>query len=404
MDIVTDAKVDWLGYKWYFIGLSVALMAVGALSLVTRGLNLGVDFTGGTLVYAKFKETPQLDRIRRALDEAGLNAEGVTRFDEASKNEVQIRMARIESDEAEDLDAQRQAVLNVLHQSFDQDAAAGGKIDLNNDTKTLLAAELLSSDPLGLKQGEGAGAAADRYQELAGRIVDRRTDVGGVLGDWNQLDALQLPEAVASGLKQTHYLGSFNLISNESVGAKVGQELRERATAAVLWSLVGMLVYIAFRFQTIYGFAAIVALFHDVFITLGFFSLAYKEFSLTVVAALLTLVGYSINDTIVIFDRVRENQKLMRRQDLTTIFNTSINQTLNRTIMTSGMTFLAVFALYMLGGPVLNGFSFALVVGIIVGTYSSIAIASPIVLWWQNYAESKKAKSSKVSRKISTNP
>ncbi len=404
MDIVTDPKVDWLGYKWYFIGLSLVLMAIGAISLFTRGLNLGVDFTGGTLVYAKFKATPQLDRIRSALDGAGLKAEGVTRFDEASKNQVQIRMARIESDEADALEAQSQAVLKVLHDSYDEAASASGKVDLNNDSKTQLALQLLSADPQGLKAAEGEAVAADRYREMGNRILDRRTEAGGVLSDWSELNSLQLPEAVVAGLKESHYLGSFNLISVESVGPKVGQELRERATAAVLWSLLGMLVYIAFRFQTIYGFAAIVALFHDVFITLGFFSLAYKEFSLTVVAALLTLVGYSINDTIVIFDRVRENQKLMRRQDLTTIFNTSINQTLNRTIMTSGMTFLAVFALYLLGGPVLNGFSFALVVGIIVGTYSSIAIASPIVLWWQNYAESKKAKSSKVSRKISANP
>jgi preprotein translocase subunit SecF len=151
-----------------------------------------------------------------------------------------------------------------------------------------------------------------------------------------------------------------------------------------------MLIYIAFRFRPIYGLAAIVALFHDVFLTLGFFSLTGKEISLTVIAALLTLVGYSINDTIVVFDRVRENLKLMRRKDLRTIINASINQTLNRTIMTSGMTFLAVFALYLLGGEALSGFSFALVVGIIVGTYSSVAIASPIVLWWQNYSDSRK--------------
>ncbi|MCH8017828.1 MAG: protein translocase subunit SecF, partial [Acidobacteria bacterium] len=153
------------------------------------------------------------------------------------------------------------------------------------------------------------------------------------------------------------------------------------------------LIYIAVRFWPIYGVAALVALFHDVFITVGIFSLTGREISLTVVAALLTLVGYSINDTIVVFDRVRENLRLMRKSDLGTIINASINQTLNRTIMTSGMTFLAVFSLYLFGGQVLQGFSFALVVGIIVGTYSSIAIASPIVLWWQSHLDRKNARS-----------
>ncbi len=186
------------------------------------------------------------------------------------------------------------------------------------------------------------------------------------------------------------YLGTFTILSVESVGPKVGSEMRDRAQNAIIFSLLGMLIYIAFRFRPIYGIAAIIALFHDVFLTLGLFALTGREISLTVVAALLTLVGYSINDTIVVFDRVRENLKLMRRADFATIINTSINQTLNRTIMTSGMTFLAVFSLYMLGGEALNGFSFALVMGILIGTYSSIAIASPIVFWWQMLMEKRK--------------
>ena len=193
-------------------------------------------------------------------------------------------------------------------------------------------------------------------------------------------------------MSQDFYVGSFTILSVESVGPKVGSEMRERAQNAIIFSLLGMLVYIAFRFRPIYGLAAIIALFHDVILTLGLFSITGKEISLTVVAALLTLVGYSINDTIVVFDRVRENLKLMRRDDFATIINTSINQTLNRTIMTSGFTFLAVLSLYMLGGDALNGFSFALVLGIVIGTYSSIAIASPIVLWWQMLMEKRKSR------------
>jgi preprotein translocase subunit SecF len=151
-----------------------------------------------------------------------------------------------------------------------------------------------------------------------------------------------------------------------------------------------MLVYIAFRFEWIYGAAAVIAVFHDTLITVGMFSIFNKEISLTVIAALLTLVGYSMNDTIVIFDRIRENLKLMRREPLESLMNKSINQTLSRTALTSGLTFLTCISLYLFGGAVLHGFSFALVVGMIIGTYSSVFIASPIVLFWQNYREGRK--------------
>jgi preprotein translocase subunit SecF len=151
-----------------------------------------------------------------------------------------------------------------------------------------------------------------------------------------------------------------------------------------------MLVYIAFRFEWIYGLGAVIAVFHDTLITIGLFSIFHEEISMTVIAALLTLVGYSMNDTIVIFDRIRENLKIMRREPLESLMNKSVNQTLSRTIMTSGLTFLTVIALFVWGGPVLHGFSFALVCGIIVGTYSSVFIASPIVLFWHNYTDSRK--------------
>ena len=151
-----------------------------------------------------------------------------------------------------------------------------------------------------------------------------------------------------------------------------------------------MLVYIAFRFEWIYGVAAVIACFHDTIITIGLFSLFGKEIDLTVIAALLTLVGYSMNDTIVIFDRIRENLKILRREPLESLINKSVNQTLSRTVMTSGLTFLTVIALFLFGGPVLHNFSFALVVGIIIGTYSSVFVASPIVLFWQNFTEGRK--------------
>jgi preprotein translocase subunit SecF len=149
--------------------------------------------------------------------------------------------------------------------------------------------------------------------------------------------------------------------------------------------MAGMLVYLWFRFELIYGVAAVVAVLHDTLITVGAFSLMNKEISLTVVAAILTLTGYSMNDTIVIFDRIRENIKLMRRESLAEIVNRSINQTLSRTILTSGLTFLTVLSLYLFGGEVLHGFSFALVVGILIGTYSSIAVAAPMLVAYQDW-------------------
>jgi preprotein translocase subunit SecF len=178
----------------------------------------------------------------------------------------------------------------------------------------------------------------------------------------------------------------------EIVGPKIGADLRQQAINVVLIALAAMLIYIAFRFEWIYGVAAVIAVFHDTIITIGLFSIFNKQIDLTVIAALLTLVGYSMNDTIVTFDRIRENIKLQRRGSFTEIVNLSINQTLSRTILTSGLTFLTAVSLYLFGGQVLNGFSFALVVGIIIGTYSSIFIASPILIFWQDLAESRKRK------------
>jgi len=393
MDIVKNPKVDWLGLKWIFISISLILTVIAGVSIVLGGLNWGVDFTGGTLVYVKFKEEPQLERIREILSEAALQAEEVIRFDDPSLNEVQIRMAAVESEEAQVITLESNQIFEALRQEYDQSQVETGRIDLNNISKSRLSTSLQELDPEGLRDEQSISEFSEHYGEQADKIIDYRTNQSGMIRDFSELDSLGIPTEVAETLRGASYLGSFTVISVESVGPKVGEELRSRARAAIGFSLVGMLGYIAVRFWPIYGFAALVALFHDVFITLGIFSLTGREISLTVVAALLTLVGYSINDTIVVFDRVRENLRLMRRSDLGTIINASINQTLNRTIMTSGMTFLAVFSLYLFGGQVLQGFSFALVIGIIVGTYSSIAIASPIVLWWQSYLDRKKARS-----------
>jgi preprotein translocase subunit SecF len=186
-----------------------------------------------------------------------------------------------------------------------------------------------------------------------------------------------------------HYNNPIVSTSVQVVGPTVGRQLEKQAALATLYSLIAMLIYLWFRFELIYGVAAVVAVFHDTLITLGFFALTERELSLTVIAAILTLVGYSMNDTIVVFDRIRENLRLTRRERLTDVVNRSINQTLSRTVLTSGLTFLTVMALFVFGGQVLGGFSFALVVGILIGTYSSIAVAAPMLVAYQDWRASK---------------
>lgn len=395
MDIVKNPQVDWLKFKWVFIGVSVVLVLFGGSALLISGLNLGIDFTGGTLVYVKFKDTPQIDTIRTALNRAGLNSQEVVHYgqntliDEESKNEVQIRMAHSKTDDSLDLSRESKQISLALREEYNREHLSSEKLDLNNVSRIELSTKLQNLDPEKLIDSISASELSLHYDEVVNKIIDYRNQNSGMIHNFSELDDLELPTTVSHVISEETYLGNFVVISVQSVGPKVGEELRTRARAAIFFSLIGMLIYIALRFSWIDGFAAIVALFHDVFITIGIFSLVKVEISLTVVAALLTLVGYSINDTIVVFDRMRENKRLMRRSDLYTIINKSINQTLNRTIMTSGMTFVAVAALYLLGGQVLQGFSLALAIGIIVGTYSSVAIASPIVFWWQNYRTKK---------------
>ena len=384
MEFFKGVNVDWMGKAKYFVTLSLVLLAVGWASILKNGgLRYGIDFRGGTLVYVRFAGTPPIDQIRKGLQSAGLANSTIQSISDignsASQRDVVIGLEQKGTGD-ESLDAGKDAILNVLHKTFGTDSS--GKQDFNSITAPALADYLTTKDPLTL--GTNAG---DRYKELAQRLIDARDkDQGGIVTSFDQLKSApgatpQVVNALTSGFS----LGNFTIRNVEIVGPKVGAQLRRQAVLATLYALLGMLVYIAFRFEWIYGAAAVIAVFHDVLITLGFFSLFHYEISLTVIAALLTLVGYSMNDTIVIFDRVRENLRLMRREPFATIVNKSINQTLSRTILTSGLTFLTVVVLYLMGGEVLRAFAFAMVVGVVVGTYSSFGIAAPIVVVWNKY-------------------
>ena len=385
VEFFKEPNIDWMGKAKYFYALSGLLLLAGWASIFMHGgMYYGIDFKGGTNVDVRFAEPPSLDKLRSALTARGLgNTELQTIGDigGGKSDEVLIFVGQNGmSDEA--LDTSKAQVLAALNAEYGSGNA--GKEDFNAATPSTLAKYLTAKDPLSL-----SATAGDKYTQLAKQITDYRDKtLNGLVTNFDELAKVSgVTPAVTASLKNGYALGPFAIRNAEIVGAKVGAELRRQAIYVTLWALLGMLVYIAFRFEVVFGAAAVLAVFHDVLITLGFFSLLHYEISLTVIAALLTLVGYSMNDTIVIFDRIRENNRLLRKEDFAAVVNKSINQTLSRTILTSGLTFLTVLVLFLMGGQVLRAFSFALVVGIVVGTYSSFGIAAPLVVWWHRYRD-----------------
>jgi preprotein translocase subunit SecF len=370
-----NPNIDFLGKKWYFIAFSLIFSISGILSMLFwHGIPLGIDFRGGTEVEIKFTSTPDDKAIRAAMDRAGLHDAKLQPIEPASSNEELINLPITETSE-QALDRGKNLIISAL-----EGAIPAGKQDLNNTGALALQNYLLDKDPL-----HAGTNAKELYAAQAQNIVNYRDKTkGGVLYSLNELNGTIDPAIIAS-LNDGFFLSNFGVRDVQIVGPEVGGQLRGQAIRAVGYSLAGMLIYLAFRFEWIYGVAAVITVFHDTLITVGAFSLTGKDISLTVIAAILTLVGYSNNDTIVVFDRIRENLKLMRREKLSEIVNRSINQTLSRTVLTAGLTFLTVLALYLFGGEVLRGFSFALVIGILIGTYSSIAIAAPILVAYQDW-------------------
>lgn len=385
MEIFKNPNYDFLGRKWLFIGISLALMAISVISLIVKGgPRYGIDFKGGALMTVKWAGQPPVEGIREAL---GKKIQGeITVYeitDVADRNQVVIGT---ELREERELNVNRRAMQETLETTFGQPGS--GKLDFNNASAQALTDRL--REPF---QRAGIGVSDEQLRQLvAGMLEFRDTPPrSGLVSSFDQLASVQgVNSGIINVLKQETYLSPFSIRQIEMVGPKVGAELRKRALLATLYALAGMLVYIAFRFEWIYGVGAVLAVFHDTLITVGMFSLFNKEITLTVIAALLTLVGYSMNDTIVIFDRIRENLRLTRRERLETLMNNSINQTLSRTVMTSGLTLLTVIALFLFGGPVLHGFSFALLIGMIVGSYSTIFVASPLVLMWHDWMDRRR--------------
>jgi preprotein translocase subunit SecF len=379
MELFRDANFDFLGKKKPFIAVSVLLIVVSGVSLAVKGgPKYGIDFRGGTMTTIKFANRPSEEQIRQALS-SKIPGE-VTVQPMLDSNEV---IVGTELRSERELDQARKLMMDTLAATFGGQGQAG-KQDFHAIGRETLTNVLSQS---------GVATSSEELRKLADAILEYRDTPprSGLIRSFNELKSVPgVTDAVIETLKKELSLSSFAVRQFELVGPKIGQQLRQQALYATLLALGGMLVYIALRFEWIYGVAAVLAVFHDVVVTVGMFSIANKEITLTVIAALLTLVGYSMNDTIVTFDRVRENLKLMRKEPFPSLVNASINQTLSRTILTTGLTFLTVISLWLFGGPVLNGFSFALVVGIIVGTYSSIFIASPILLFGHGILEKRK--------------
>src|SRR5688572_23850568 len=318
-EFFTNIRVDWMGLRKPLIAVSIVILLAGLLSAVGRqfseggtdAFNLGVDFQGGTVVTAKFRQKPATDDIRSALQGIGIT-EAVIQESTDKNDEVLIKVPNV-----------------------------------------------------------GARAECPGTDEAGRCLVKSALDTFG-------------KEAEGPTQLDQDETAAYKIVGTDAVGPVAGEQLRNQAVIATLLGMVGILLFIAFRYDWTYAAGAVVAVFHDVLVTLAFFSIFQWEVSLTVLAALLTLVGFSVNDSIVIFDRIRENLTLHRNEPIYKLTNDSINQTMSRTIVTNGLVFLSVLALVLFGGEVLRGFSLALFVGSITGTYSTIAIASPIAIWWQS--------------------
>jgi len=370
-------------FKFFAFALSGIVIIAGIINMTQgKGLTGGIDFTGGTLVQIRFKNPYPITELRQAFRETELGNPKIQRLDEEGEKEYIIRTMSPEEETEQGQEAHEimgRRIVEVLTAEEDRTALESGLADLNNVDTDELTALLQASFP-------------ENSQDIAKSIIDLResSELKGIIESYDQLTDAGISQEATDFLKEKTFLGSLAVKRRESVGPQVGRELGERARLATVWALIGMLFYIGLRFKFAYGVAAILTLAHDVLFTLSIFSFTNREINLPVVAAILTIVGYSLNDTIVIFDRVRDNIKGMRKHEFEDILDKSINQTLSRTVVTSGTTFLVVFALFILGGEVINDFAFTMIIGVIIGTYSSIYQSCPLLYFWNRIFKPKK--------------
>ncbi|MGZ5488733.1 MAG: protein translocase subunit SecF [Candidatus Aminicenantales bacterium] len=382
MQLFKTPHIPFLKYKYVALAITTAIVLAGVLNItVFKGLKLGVDFGEGTLLRIMMKSPSSEGQIRDLLQTVGLGKSQVQSSGKTGR-EFQIRAVESVNTKANDqsqLEAHEvlaDKIIAALRGDDGKAERARGLVDLNALDEKTLSSLLESAFP-----GSGPDAAL--------KILSFRNQTG-IMTDFQDIAGIGLKPEIQTFLKEKTYLGKMTVLSRETVGPQVGSDLRRKAVQATIWSLIGMLVYIALRFKLANGVAAILTLAQDVLITMSFYSFTNREINLPIIAGILTIVGFSINDTIVIFDRVRENQKLLRGKPLEEVMNVSINQCLGRTIITSGTVFLTVAALFFFGGEVINDFAFLMLIGTIEGVYSTVYISCPVVLWWQQLFGTKK--------------
>lgn len=379
LQIFKEPNFDFLGMRRIWLGISAAAIVASLALLATRGLNYGIEFTGGTEVQIRYSGAPNVGAIRSNLSAAGFAGALVTTIGDPEDHEVYVRIPLVGDEEQADLGAR---VIEALRTEDAEAHLAAGRLNVNTAERAAIES-LLATLP---------GATAESAAALAKAILERRNDVAlfATIDDLASIEGMT-PEAMEV-LRARAFAGSFAIRGQSYIGPVIGQELVKKAIWAILGSLLGILVYIWIRFEFQWGLAAVIALVHDSLVTLGLFSAFQFEMSLPVVASFLTLIGYSVNDTVVIFDRVRENlRNRTGPPEYDGLLNFSINQTLNRTILTSLLTWFVCLSLFLFGGEVLRAFSFVLTVGVIVGSYSTIYIASPVLLAWRRWIAGRKA-------------
>jgi preprotein translocase subunit SecF len=375
-------NIKFMKYKYIALAVTGAIVLAGVLNVtVGKGLKLGVDFGGGTLIRVMFKTPAAVSDIRQTMRDVGLGNSTIQATGKAG-HEFQIRTMQVIKgiDPQKEVEAHEQLANRVIAALKGDDGQAEiqrGLKDFNTiDTRELTS--LLSA------------AFPTEAAQLAEKIVGQRgAPAKGIFTDYAELAEAGIQPEVITFLKDKTFLGKLTVLSKETVGPQAGADLRRKATLATIWALIGMLVYIAFRFKLAYGVAAIFTLTQDVLITMSIYSFTNREINLPIIAAVLTIVGFSINDTIVIFDRVRENTKIMRKESLENIMNTSLNQCLGRTIITTGTVFITLLSLYIFGGEVINDFAFCMLIGAIEGVYSTVALSCPVVIFWQKIFKTK---------------
>jgi preprotein translocase SecF subunit len=385
MQFFGETNLNFVGMRKTAFIISIVLILAGLVSLAIKGgPDLSIDFKGGTLVQVRFEEPVPIEQLREVVAGAGYEEAQIQVF--GQQNEYLIKMEKVEES-----GIASSKLLEALE-----------KVSPGSNWRIVDVKEMPPDYSSGFEGGSLVIIEADTIPPLA--ELEKRVKAEGVGIVESTLEtrtrlAVNLPyqgvEAKAAERLRDSLIRGFpertiEIRRTESVGPKIGEELKNRAWAAIVISIFGILIYITWRFEFKFAIGAIVALIHDVLITVGIFSILNKEISLAIIAALLTIVGYSLNDTIVVFDRIRENFSLRRRESYDRMINISINASLSRTIITSLTTLAVVLFLLFMGGEVIHDFAFALMVGILVGTYSSIYVASPILIEWQNRMAARK--------------